>query len=232
VPMVVGTYVIPTAAPLAALGNWQEWSDLSFVGLAEILGGVWLKHGMTIGALLSNAILLEVTMLTASRLPFTMAQDRFLPQVLTKAHGRFGTPWLSLVLGSAATSLLAVLPFLELIDIYVWLQMTSYILIFITLIGLRSSYNLSVRPFKVPGGAIGLLLCVIPPCMLALFVMSYKLFPPGEEMSIQQLCLGVGSILSGPVAYLVYLACRRLGGRTPAGQPGSGAGTPQASASA
>jgi len=209
VPMVVGTYVLPTAVPLAALGNWRDWSELSFSGLAEMVGGVWLKHGMTIGALLSNAILLEVTMLTASRLPFTMAQDRFLPHGLTRTHARYGTPWLALVLGSAATSILAVLPFLELIDIYAWLQMTSYILIFVTLIGLRRTHGTAARPFMVPGKLPGLLLCSIPPCVLALFAMAYKLFPPGEGFAVRQLFMGVGSILSGPLAYLIYLGCRR-----------------------
>jgi amino acid transporter len=213
VPMVIATYVVPTAAPLAALGNWQDWGDLTFSGVAEMLGGVWLKHGMTLGALFSNAILLEVTMLTASRLPFTMAQDRFLPVLLTRTHRRFGTPWVSLVLGSAATSLLSVLPFLELIDIYAWLQMTSYVLIFVTLLALRRSHARAPRPFSVPGGRPGLLLCAVPPSLLALAAMAYKLFPPGEGLSLQQLLLGVGSILSGPAAYLVFLAVRRLAGR-------------------
>lgn len=212
VPMVIATYAMPTAAGLAALGNWQEWSELSFSGIAERVGGAWLKHGMTLGALLSNAILLEVTMLTSSRLPFTMAQDRFLPRFLTITHRRYGTPWVSLVLGSAACSVLALMPFLNLIDIYAWLQMTSYLLIFATLLRLRRSHSTTPRPFVVPGGRPGLLLASTPPALLALFAMAYTLLPPGGGLDREQLLLGVGSILSGPAAYLVYLGCRRLGG--------------------
>ena len=215
VPMVIGTYAVPTSTALGALGNWRDWSELSFSGVAEMLGGAWLKHGMTIGALLSNAILLEVTMLTASRLPFTMAQDRFLPRFLTVTHRRYRTPWVSLVLGSVAYSLLALLPFLNLIDIYSWLQMTSYVLIFATLLGLRRSHSSTPRPFVMPGGRPGLLLASIPPTLLALAAMLYKLFPPGQGLDATQLLLGVGSILSGPAAYLVFLACRRLGGPRP-----------------
>ncbi len=184
VPMVIATYAVPTASTLGALGNWQDWSSLSFAGLAEMLGGAWLKHGMIIGALLSNAILLEVTMLTSSRLPF-------------------------LVLGSAACSVLALMPFLNLIDIYAWLQMTSYVLIFATLVALRKSHATTPRPFVVPGRRIGLLLASVPPSLLALFVMYYKLSPPGTFLDRGQLYLGVGSILSGPAAYLVYLGFRR-----------------------
>mgnify|MGYP001573691420 FL=1 len=53
--MVIATYAVPTASTLGALGNRQDWSDLSFAGLAEMIGGAWLKHGMIIGALLSQA---------------------------------------------------------------------------------------------------------------------------------------------------------------------------------
>lgn len=211
VPMVIATYAVPTASTLGALGNWQDWSDLTFAGLAEMLGGAWLKHGMIIGALLSNAILLEVTMLTSSRLPFTMAQDRFAPQFLTRTHRRYGTPWVSLVLGSAACSILALMPFLNLIDIYAWLQMTSYVLIFATLLAMRRSHAKVPRPFVVPGGRAGLLLASLPPSLLALFAMAYKLFPPGAGLDRKQLYVGVGSILSGPVVYLLYLGLRRAG---------------------
>lgn len=42
-------------ADKSALGNWQDWSDLSFAGLADMIGGSWLKHDMIIGALPSQA---------------------------------------------------------------------------------------------------------------------------------------------------------------------------------
>lgn len=210
VPMVVATYAVPTAAPLAALGNWQDWKDLSFSGIAELLGGRYLKHYMTLGALFSNAILLAVTMLTASRLPFTMAQDRFLPGFLTKTHRRYGTPLVSLLVGSAGCSLLALMPFLTLIDIYAWLQMTQYLIIFATLVALRRSHRDMPRPFTLRGGRFGLFLATVPPSLLALAAMGYKLRPPGSGLDMKQVWIGVGSIFSGPVAYLICIGFRRL----------------------
>lgn len=210
VPLVIATYALPTAASLAALGNWQDWSSLSFTGIAGMLGGPWLMHLMTLGALCSNAILLEVTMLTASRLPFTMAEDRFLPRFLTLTHRRHGTPWVSLVVGSAAISVLALQNFLGLIDIYAWVQMSQYLILFATVVGLRIMRPASPRPFVVPGRRPGLLLCTVPPSILALAAMAYKLFPPGAGLDLGQLKLGVGAILSGPAAYLVCIGFRRL----------------------
>ena len=210
VPMVVATYALPTATPLAALGNWQDWKDLSFSGIAELLGGRYLKHYMTLGALFSNAILLEVTMLTASRLPFTMAQDRFLPRFLTKTHPRYGTPSVSLIVGSAAFSILALTDFLTLIDVYAWLQMTQYLLIFATLVGLRRSHRDTPRPFRLRWGKIGLFMATVPPSLLALAAFEYKLHPPGSGLVMKQLWMGVGSILSGPVAYFICISFRRL----------------------
>ncbi len=43
--MVTATYAVPDASTLAALGNRQDWSDLSLAGLAEMIGGAWLKTG-------------------------------------------------------------------------------------------------------------------------------------------------------------------------------------------
>jgi amino acid transporter len=209
VPMVIATYVVPTSMSLSALGNWQDWGELSFTGVAEMLGGVWLKHGMTIGALLSNAILLEVTILTASRLPFTMSQDGFLPGFFRVTHRRYGTPWVAIVVGSAICSVLALLPFQRLIDIYGWLQMTSYVLIFATLLGLRRSHGATARPFVLPGGRPGLLLATVTPTLLSLAAMLYKLMPPGNGFDRTQLFMGVGSIASGPAAYFVYRLVRR-----------------------
>jgi amino acid transporter len=227
VPMVIATYVVPTALPLSALGNWQDWGELSFTGVAEMLGGIWLKHGMTIGALLSNAILLEVTILTASRLPFTMSQDGFLPGVFRVTHRRYGTPWVAIVAGSAICSVLALLPFQRLIDIYGWLQMTSYVLIFATLLGLRRSQAATARPFLLPGGRPGLLLATVTPTLLALAAMLYKLAPPGSGFDRTQLLIGAASLGSGPVAYAVYRLLRRPGAEPPDARAGLPGGSPR-----
>lgn len=57
---------------------------------------------MTLGGLISNALLLSVTMLAVSRIPLVVAQDGYLPGFLRRHHPVFGTPSQSLLVGSVA----------------------------------------------------------------------------------------------------------------------------------
>jgi len=67
---------------------------------STFLGGVgaWI---ITAGVLVSIAGNLNVILLSGSRLPFAMAQERELPRWLAATHRRFHTPHLAILLTSA-----------------------------------------------------------------------------------------------------------------------------------
>ncbi|RIK72141.1 hypothetical protein DCC62_20455 [candidate division KSB1 bacterium] len=194
------SYVLPTIAGLAALGNWQEWAGAFFSTAAARIGGDWLGHFMTIGALCSNALLLNVTMLAASRYPLTLAQDGFLPKLLTKAHPRFGTPTQALLWGSITYSLLALFDFTQLIIIYSWFQMASYILLYANVWKMRYTHAHAKRPFKIPFGKPGLFLAMLPTCIMALIAISSTVYEEGI-FSQRQFVIGALALLSGPVVF-------------------------------
>lgn len=194
------SYVLPTIAGLAALGNWQEWGGAFFSTAAARIGGDWLGHFMTLGALCSNALLLNVTMLAASRYPLTLAQDGFLPNFLTKVHSRFGTPTQALLWGSITYSLLALFDFTQLIIIYSWFQMASYILLYANVWKMRHTHAAMKRPFKIPFGKTGLFLAMLPTCVMALVAISSTVYEEGV-FSQRQFVIGALSLLSGPVVF-------------------------------
>lgn len=196
------SYVLPTIAGLAALGNWQEWAGAFFSTAAARIGGDWLSHFMTIGALCSNALLLNVTMLAASRYPLTLAQDGFLPNFLTKIHPRFGTPTQALLWGSITYSLLALFDFTQLIIIYSWFQMASYILLYANVWKMRHTHAAMKRPFKIPFGTPGLFLAMLPTCIMALVAISSTVYEDGV-FSQRQFMIGALALLSGPAVFAV-----------------------------
>ena len=62
---------------------------------------------MTLAAMVGNVALLNSTVLTTTRMPFTMAEDGYLPHALTRKHSRYGTPWLAIVASAVIYALLA-----------------------------------------------------------------------------------------------------------------------------
>jgi amino acid transporter len=202
------SYVLPTVAGLAALGNWQEWAGAYFSIAAASIGGAWLGHAMTFGALCSNALLLNVTMLAASRYPLTLAEDGFLPRFLTGLHPRFGTPMQSLLLGSITYSLLALFDFTQLTIIYSWFLMSSYILLYANVWAMRRTHAEMQRPFKIPLGKPGLFLAMLPTCVMALVAIGSTVFEDGA-FSRRQFVIGTLSLLSGPVVFGMVIWLKR-----------------------
>ena len=203
VSLTVVSYVLPTAAGLAALGNWAEWKEGYFSTMAAALGGPVLGTAMTAAALISNALLLNVSLLSSSRVPYAMAEDRMLPAGLARVHPRFGTPRTALVVQACVLSLLALQNFQQLIVVYAWLRMADYMLIFLNLWRLRRTRPDAARPFRVPGGKAGLALTVFPPMGLALAVVVGTVWT-GTGIDVTKTMVGAVALASGPLAYGIF----------------------------
>src|SRR3984885_4453206 len=128
VPLSIATYFLPTFAALAALGDWHEWRDGYFSTAARLIGGPGLGSLMTIAAMICNIALLNSTVLTSTRMPFTLAEDGYLPPFFTRRHPRYGTPWIAILISAAIYASLALNSLGELISIYVWLRAATTVL--------------------------------------------------------------------------------------------------------
>jgi amino acid transporter len=123
---------------------------------------------MTLAAMVGNVALLNSTILTTTRMPFAMAEDGYLPDVLTRKHARYGTPWLAIIVSAVIYALLAWQSLGQLISVYIWLRSATTVLTVLSAWKLRHSRPDLPRSFVVPGGGAGLLYVVGAPVLMAI----------------------------------------------------------------
>jgi amino acid transporter len=229
-PMVIGSYVLPTFAGLVACDAWRDWGEAHFTALAGQIGGAPLAAAMSFGGLLSNTCILMVTILGQSRLPMVMAQDRLFPRLFGRVSRKYGTPTPSLVAGALALSVLACLPFAALAGLFSLVQVMAYVLICAALLRLRrkvargetpaglagGTVEPARRPFRVPLGSAGLLLILLPVFALTAFVVVRQLWPDGG-LSLRMIATDVLVFASGPLTYALFGWRAKKGGAE--GQP-------------
>jgi amino acid transporter len=173
VPLSIAAYFLPTLAGLASAGEWQKWHTGYFSDAATIIGGTlfgypWLGTWMALAAMVCNLALLNSTVLTATRMPFAMAEDGYLPAALTRKHSRYGTPWLAIVLSAVIYALLAWQSLGQLISVYIWLRSATTELTVLSAWKLRRTRPEMPRAFVIPGGRNGLLYVVAAPVVMAI----------------------------------------------------------------
>jgi amino acid transporter len=198
-PLVVLSYFVPTLAALGGVGRWSEWTTsggISFVEIARQLGGQALGVAMLVAAVVGNLALFQEYLAQGARPAYAMAADHLLPQVLTRTHHKYGTPWVSIVFLAVVNALLVRWGFQTLIVIDVFLMMFYYILIFVAAIVLRAKEPELERPFRVRGGTLALGLICAPAMAIAIIA----LFTNGTDWLIG----GLAGVLTGPIAYLTF----------------------------
>jgi len=165
VPLAIVTFVLPIAAGLAALGNWQQW-ETGYIVTAAKLVSPWLEWPMFAAAAICTFVLLDSTVLSASRVPFTMAEDGYLHRGLAKLNARHAVPARAIVISAAVSSVLALFSLTQLIAVYAWLRSATSILTLLALWQLRKTGGDWRPTFRVPGGTLGLALIIIVPILL------------------------------------------------------------------
>jgi APA family basic amino acid/polyamine antiporter len=128
-------------------------------------------------------------------MPFTMAEDGYLPRALTRKHPRFGTPWLAIVISAAIYSLLSWQSLGQLISIYVWLRSSTTVLTVLSGWKLRRTRPDLKRSFVVPGGSLGLAYAVGAPVVMAMVALL------GSNRF--GLIGGATALAAGPVVYAI-----------------------------
>jgi amino acid transporter len=208
VPLSMAAYFLPALAGLGSAGHWAEWHAGFFSDAARMVGGPWLGTCMTLAAMLGSVALLNSTILTTTRMPFAMAEDKYLPHVLTRKHERYGTPWLAIVVSAAIYALLAWQSLAQLISVYIWLRSATTVLTVLSGWKLRKVRPDLKRSFVVPGGRAGLFYVVAAPVIMAMVALL------GSDRF--GLIGGAIAMILGPMVYVTLKSRRGLeqsGGR-------------------
>ena len=168
VPLSIAAYFLPAFAGLASAGNWEKWHTGFFSDAAGMIGGPWLGTWMTLAAMVANIALLNSTILTTTRMPFALAEDGYLPTLLTRKHPRYGTPWLAIVVSAVIYALLSWQSLGQLVSVYIWLRSATTLLTVLSAWKLRRNRPDLKRSFTIPGGRVGLFYVVAAPSVMAL----------------------------------------------------------------
>jgi amino acid transporter len=208
-PLAAVVFFLPMAAGLAALGNWKEWQTAYLVTAGRLLGGNSMEWAMFVGAAICAFVLLDATVLSVSRVPFTMAEDGYLHSSLAKLRPRFGTPVLAIVISTAFCCLLALGSVTQLIAIYAWMRSATSVLTLLSLWRLRRITPQVKRSFVVPGGKVGLAAVVVIPTVL----FSWALINSDPASRLR----GIACLALGPLAY--FFAKRRQPTANPGAAP-------------
>jgi amino acid transporter len=162
-----------------------------------MVGGKWLGAWLAIGGLVSAAALFNALMLSISRLPYFLAEDGFLPNIVTRRHPVHGTPYVAIALCASIYSFFTLSAFSSLVVIDVIVYSASLLLEFAALIALRLKEPTMKRPVRVPGGWFGVILVTALPCA----VLALAVYSTWQEEGIGALYLSGAAILSGPILY-------------------------------
>ena len=195
--LVAVTYILPLAA-VALFGiSVANFSTGSWADAARAIGGPILWAAVVIGGIINGFGMFNVLMMSYTRLPVAMAEDRMLPQFVTWKNSR-GVPYISVLLCAFAWALALKLPFERLISIDLILYGASLILEFVALVVLRLREPSLLRPFRAGNLAVATALGVGPTVLI-----GYALFASREEhvgpMSASLFALVVAMV--GPLLY-------------------------------
>jgi amino acid transporter len=206
--LVAVTYILPMLAMALAGLTTQSFSTGDWADAARSIGGngmVGAVLGLAVvaGGMISGVGMFNALMLSYTRLPMAMAEDRMLPAVLARRNKR-GVPWVSVLLCGLAWALALKLPFERLISIDLILYGSSLLLEFVALFVLRIREPNMTRPFKAGNLACTSLLGVAPAALI-----GYALYASRRETifgTTSALLFSVEVGLLGPVLYWVTAA--------------------------
>ena len=194
-------YFLPTFALIGHTTSAEIWNETAgFPVLAEQLGGLYLGILLAIAALIFAWGLFNSQILYASRLPFAMANDGWLPKFLAKTNVN-GVPTNALIACCAISALFAALPFGKLVVIDILLYSAELFLEFIALMFLRVYEPDLPRPFKIRGGWFVLILITILPMSFVGTVIYATL--TDEATDLRHLGIVVLALVSGVILYFL-----------------------------
>jgi amino acid transporter len=160
--------------------NAATFSNEGFPALGMHIAGKWMGALLAAGGMASALGIYAAVLLSVSRVPQVMADDKLLPSVLHRLHPRFKTPYVSIIICSLVVSFMVLWSFQELLIIDVTVYGAGLALEYATLIRLRIKEPHAIRPFKIPLNVTGLCLFLLLPLTVYLVALTGAFISDGQ----------------------------------------------------
>jgi amino acid transporter len=165
-----------------------------FPALGQLVSGRWLGELLAAGGMASTLGIFSAVLLSVSRIPKVMADDRLLPAKLDALHPRFNTPYVSIIICGIIVSGMIFWTFTDLIIIDVTLYGMGLLLEFISLIVLRIKEPDLHRPFIIPFNIPGICIMILLP--LGIFGVALTGAIAASSKTMYPVLFSLGALLS------------------------------------
>lgn len=203
-PLTMLSYVLPTIAGLASVGNWESWSTSDGISFGNVLAltGSWGFAAFFIVAFLANLSIFNTYITSISRGFFAMAEDNLAPRSLVKTGKKHHVPYVGVVSLGIFCLVACTFDFSIIVTVDVMLLMVDYVLVWIAGIRLRKAEPDMERPFKIPVGTAGFIALVSPGIIIAILALLLN----GADYFFA----GMIGFVTAPIMYVIWK--RKYGG--------------------
>jgi amino acid transporter len=207
VALVIVTYVLPVAAVARTGIDPNSWTTGGWVDVAQLIGDATLAVAIALAGVMGAIGSFSALMLSFTRLPLVMAEDGYLPRVVTRLHSRTGAPWVAITACAIFWAVCYPLGFERNLILDVLLTGMSILLEFWALVALRIREPELARPFRVPGGTAGAVVIGLPPLalMIAAVVRNHKELVGATNA----LVIGIAIVAAGVAFYFLSRMIQR-----------------------
>jgi amino acid transporter len=206
--IVLMIYLIAILIAIQSGISAEVLTETGFPALGTLVGGHWLGAIISIGGMASALGLYSAVLLSVSRVPKVMSDDKLLPRKLSALHPRFNSPYGSILTCSAVVSFMILWTFTDLLIIDVTLYGAALFLEYIALIRLRIIAPQENRPFKIPLNIAGLCLMILLP--LTVYCIALTAAFTSEGSTIVPALFAVATLLTAEVMWRIATRLNKI----------------------
>jgi amino acid transporter len=161
--------------------------------------GSFLGHFMMAAAFLSMVGLLIGCSISATRIPFALAEDGMAPTWLVRVHHRWGTPWVAILVTGFFFAVFSVNAFAALVVLDVLLNSLTLLMQFGALWRLRR-IRADIPRSRIPGGLLGGIIVTLLPTAVILFAIYSQVTEEGwMSIWLAAIAIAIGVALYFPL---------------------------------
>ncbi|MFI5161505.1 MAG: APC family permease [Sphingobacteriales bacterium] len=199
--LVIVIYVFSMLVAQQSHIDFKVLEDEGFPALGSLIGGHWLGVIIAVGGMASYLGIYAAVLLSVSRVPKVMSDDKLLPKWFNKLHPKFNTPYISIITCSAVVSGMVLWKFEELIIIDVIVYGAGLFLEYVALIVLRIKEPDTFRPFKIQLNIKALILLTLLPLGVYVIALSGALM--SDQGGAEPAVFAIGLLSTAIPAWLL-----------------------------